>query len=77
MSKPLVPWYDERFRATRYDRLTHLQHLASLEFTAVVHQNCFLVHLPHPPTKAKRFFYSLGLANTVSRQCPPLADSPS
>ncbi|GAB4815237.1 hypothetical protein N2152v2_002283 [Parachlorella kessleri] len=47
VSRSFVPWYDERFRGYRKNKVQHLLHLAGLNVTFSVHSSGFVVHVPH------------------------------
>lgn len=48
VARKYVPWYDERFRGYRYDKITHIEHIAKgLRLSFEVHPSEFVVHCPH------------------------------
>ena len=55
MSRELVPAYDERLRGYFENKAVHLRHMAASGFSFAVHPTGYVVHLPHPPSKAREW----------------------
>jgi glycosyltransferase-like protein LARGE len=43
-----VPWYDERFKGYRKNKVVHLMHLAATGVAFEVAPHSYVVHVPHP-----------------------------
>ena len=48
-----APHYDERFVGYGKNKIQHVSHLRYLDFEFEVVPEGFVVHRPHPPSKAK------------------------
>ena len=50
-----MPAYDERLRGYFENKAVHLRHMAASGFRFAVHPTAYVVHLPHPPSKAREW----------------------
>lgn len=48
-----LPQYDERFRGYFENKAVHIQHMARLGYSFVVHPTAFVIHLPHEQSAAR------------------------
>lgn len=55
VSRVLVPAYDERLRGYFENKAVHLRHMAAIGFRFLVHSGGYVVHMPHPPSKAREW----------------------
>lgn len=55
VSRELVPAYDERLRGYFENKAVHLRHMAAIGFRFLVHSGGYVVHMPHPPSKAREW----------------------
>ena len=42
-----IPWYDERFKGYRKNKVVHLMHMHALGMNFVVTPRAYVVHVPH------------------------------
>ena len=60
-----MPWYDERFKGYRKNKVVHLMHLQHLGLNFVATPRAWVVHSPHPTanswtvTKSTGFWYKV------------------
>ncbi|KAL4446810.1 hypothetical protein ABPG77_008054 [Micractinium sp. CCAP 211/92] len=74
VQRRFVPWYDERFKGYRKNKVVHLMHMfrLGLEFASTPHG--YVVHSPHPvanswnTTQATGFWYKLKKLYADSRE---------
>ncbi|EFN57237.1 hypothetical protein CHLNCDRAFT_143733 [Chlorella variabilis] len=74
VQRRFVPWYDERFKGYRKNKVVHLMHMFRLgvEFASTPHG--YVVHSPHPvanswnTTQATGFWYKLKKLYSDSRE---------
>ncbi|GFH24400.1 glycosyltransferase-like protein LARGE2 [Haematococcus lacustris] len=71
-SRALMPPYDVRFRGYGWNKVAQVFHTNASGFTFTVHPSGFLVHRPHPKSRAQ------GLYDSVKQKRPPVlaASSP-
>lgn len=48
VQRSMVPWYDERFKGYRKNKVVHLMHMHHLGMSFVVTPRGWVVHVPHP-----------------------------
>ncbi len=66
VARRFVPWYDERFRGYRKNKVVHLLHMWEIGLQYVATPHAFVVHSPHPTanswtiTKRTGFWVKVG-----------------
>lgn len=61
VARKFVPWYDERFKGYRKNKVVHLLHLAQMGMQFMVHPRAFAVHSPHPRARTWKVTHKTGL----------------
>ncbi|MEW5316946.1 MAG: hypothetical protein WDW38_008284 [Sanguina aurantia] len=63
-----APWHDSRFRGYGFDKVSYTSQIDHAKFHFKVQPHSWVVHRPHPKTKASDAFFAAYNTDSVSRQ---------